>query len=336
MLVLGFFVLGFFADDTRVSFHWPLQGMLALLPLAPGVLARWRPAWRRATYAVAACGLLATLGYYVAASLPAARTMLVDTRPYPANFADWRPLVGAVRELRGAMPAGTRLLADNFEVGAQLGFQLRDPRVAVLDHPLNHKHGRAPQLSIWGLQSAPAMPPPVLLVVAASDLKLRPLLDRYHALCDRFGPLPPPRVVNIDHGAQRFLLFALVAPRSRGPCVAPAIGNINVPEVGASVGPRFELTGWAFKDGAGVAGAWVTLDGKPVARVDYGSIDTWPMQFFAGHSTDPAQPRIGLHAMVDASAFAPGKHWIGLVVEGADGSREALAEQPVRILEAQP
>jgi hypothetical protein len=335
ILVLGFFVLGFFADDTRVSFHWPLQGMLALLPLVPAVLARWRPAWRRATYALAACGLLATLGYYAVASLPAARTMLVDTRPYPANFADWRPLVRAVREVRATMPAGTTLLADNFEVGAQLGFQLQDPRIAVLDHPLNHKHGRAPQLSIWGLQSADAMSPPVLLVVAASDLKLRPLLDRYHALCDRFGPLPPPRVVNIDHGAQRFLLFALVAPR-RGPCVTPAIGHINLPEHGASVAARFEVSGWAFKDGAGVAGAWVTMDGKPVARAEYGSSDSWPMQFFAGRSTDPAQPRIGLHAMVDASALAPGKHWIGLVVEGADGSREALAEQPVRVMESRP
>ncbi|HEU4993159.1 MAG TPA: glycosyltransferase family 39 protein, partial [Luteimonas sp.] len=35
LFVLAFFALGFFADTERVSFHWPLQGMLALLPLVP-------------------------------------------------------------------------------------------------------------------------------------------------------------------------------------------------------------------------------------------------------------------------------------------------------------
>ena len=331
MLVLGFFALGFFADDTRVSFHWPLQGMLALLPLAPGVLGGWRPGWRRATYALAACGLVATLGYYAAATVPAARATLVGTKAYPANFADWAPVVDAVRGLRAQMPAGTTLLADNFKVGAELGFHLREPGIGVLDHPLNHKHGRAPQLAIWGLQSGEAMRPPVLLVVAATDLKLRPLVDRYHALCDLFGPLPPPRVVNVDHGAQRLLLFALSTPRPDGDCIAPAIGYITLPAAGASVGPRFELSGWAFKDGAGVANAWVTLDGKPIARADYGSPEPWAMHFLRGRSTDPAQPRIGVRATIDASAVAPGKHWLGLVVEGNDGSRETLAEQPVRI-----
>ena len=32
-VVAGFFALGFFADTERVSFHWPLPGYLALLPL---------------------------------------------------------------------------------------------------------------------------------------------------------------------------------------------------------------------------------------------------------------------------------------------------------------
>ena len=39
--VLGYFVLGFFVDDTRVSFHWPLSGWLVLVIAAPVVLIRW-------------------------------------------------------------------------------------------------------------------------------------------------------------------------------------------------------------------------------------------------------------------------------------------------------
>ena len=71
LVVLGFFVLGFFADTQRVSFHWPLPGYLALLPLLPAVLAGW-PSWlRRATWAMAACGLLAVLGWTVIGGLSA-------------------------------------------------------------------------------------------------------------------------------------------------------------------------------------------------------------------------------------------------------------------------
>ncbi len=36
LMIGGFFVLGFFADTERVSFHWPLPGWFALLPLLPG------------------------------------------------------------------------------------------------------------------------------------------------------------------------------------------------------------------------------------------------------------------------------------------------------------
>src|SRR5690606_20746123 len=84
---LLFFALGFFADTQRVSFHWPLPGYLALLPLLPAVLAGWAPWLRRATWAVAACGLLVVLGYYAAVSVPSLRAQSAAMKWYPSNFA---------------------------------------------------------------------------------------------------------------------------------------------------------------------------------------------------------------------------------------------------------
>jgi 4-amino-4-deoxy-L-arabinose transferase-like glycosyltransferase len=87
LVVLGFFALGFLADTERVSFHWPLPGYVALLPLLPGVLAAW-PRWLRwTTAAVAAAGLAGVLGYYAAVSVPALRAQAAGTGWYPANFA---------------------------------------------------------------------------------------------------------------------------------------------------------------------------------------------------------------------------------------------------------
>lgn len=332
-VVAGFFVLGFFADTERVSFHWPLPGYLALLPLLPGVLASWPRGWRMATVAVAAVGLVANLGYYVAVSSAPWREASAAEKWYPSNFAGWQPLADAVQARLATMPPGTRVVADNFKIGAELGFALGDPRIFVLDHPINQKHGRAPQLRLWGLHT-PGREAwgdgPVLLVVGATEVKFRDLPARYHQLCAMVGALPPPQVLNIDHGRQRFLLFALEGPPAPGPCATPAMAWIDAPVADARVGRRFDVRGWAFKDGAGLAGMDITLDGRVVAQARYGTdfagLQTvWPM------SNDPQHPKVGFEARVDLQGqdFAPGLHWLGLRLHGRDGSTETWAQQPL-------
>jgi 4-amino-4-deoxy-L-arabinose transferase-like glycosyltransferase len=335
LIVLGFFVLGFFADTERVSFHWPLPGYVLLLPLLPGVLASWPPAWRRATYVLAALGLISILAYYAAVSAPSIRARSAAEKWYPGNFAGWETLGQVVREMRSGLPRNTWIVADNFKIGSELGFALRDPSLQVLDHPLNRKHGRAPQLQLWGLHSAGLSDwgqTPVLLVVGASEVPYRDLLARYHWLCAQVGPLPAPRVVNVDHGRQRFLLFALAerqAPRD-APCTAPAMAWYDTPISGASVGRTFEVAGWAFKDGVGLERVEVLLDGKPVATARYGLPSPGTAAYWR-ISTDPNHPKVGFRASIDAAGFTPGRHWLGLRLHGRDGSVEDWSEQPVEI-----
>ena len=332
LIVLGFFVLGFFADRERVSFHWPLPGFIALLPLLPAVLAGWSRGWRIATFATAAAGLLLVLGYFLVASLPAWRAQSAGHRLYPANFAGWNALAEAVRGERAAMPAGTRLLAGDFKIGAELGFLLDEPRIAVLDHPLNHHHGRAPQLALWGLQHDGARDAPMLLVVAATDVKFREQLAYFQQLCGQVGALPPPRVLNVDHGRQRFLLFALPAQRGDGACVTPALSNIDAPAAGAPVGRRFRVSAWAAKDVAGVRRVEVLLDGRVVATARRAGPNPWVVDdFLQGRSRDPAVPDLQFTAEVDARALPAGTHWLGLRVTGGDGAVEDGPEQPIQL-----
>jgi len=333
-VVLGFFALGFFADTERVSFHWPLPGYLALLLLLPLALERW-PGWLRGLTALtSALGLVSMLGYYVAVSVPELRARSAAEKWYPSNFAGWDALADVVRSQRAAMPAGTRVVADNFKLGSELGFALGDPNIPVLDHPLNHKHGRAPQLALWGLHHVDRSGlggQPLLLVVGATDVAFKNLLHRYRELCAMVGPLPPPRVLNIDHGRQRFLLFALDGPRT-GACTTPAMAWIDSPTADAPLSRVFQVSGWAFKDGVGLAGVEVTLDGHVVARADYGRRYDGLQASWQG-STDPQHPRVGFDARVDlgTSRIAPGRHWLGLRLHGRDGSVEDWSEQPVVI-----
>ncbi|MGI8560168.1 MAG: glycosyltransferase family 39 protein [Luteimonas sp.] len=331
-VVLGFFVLGFFADTERVSFHWALPGYLALLPLLPATLARW-PGWLRgATWTLAAAGLIAALGYYTLVSMPEVRARAATMKWYPSNFAGWDALAAAVRELRAGMPPDTRIVADNFKIGAELGFALGDPDIAVLDHPLNGAHGRASQLRLWGLETAGREDwgnVPVLLVVGATDVEYRQLLQRYHRLCARIGPLPAPRVVNIDHGRTRYLLFALANRAGNGEasaCTTPALAWIDTPAAKARVGERFEVAGWAFKDGVGLQRVEVLLDGVTVGEATYGLANPGVAAFWQS-STDPQHPQVGFEATVDANGLSPGRHWLGLRLHGRDGSVEAWSEQ---------
>ena len=336
LVVLGFFGLGFFADTERVSFHWPLPGYLALLPLLPAVLAAW-PRWLRgATWGLAGLGLVTMLGYYVAVSIPDLRARTAAEKWYPSNFAGWDELEQAVRLARAQMPDGTRIVAGNFKLGAELGFALGNPHIEVLDHPLNHKHGRAPQLRLWGLQSSGRAgwgDAPVLLVVGATDVPYKSLLQRYHDLCGMVGPLPPPRVVNVDHGHQRFLLFKLEggADASVGAtCTTPAMAWIDTPVSAATVGSSFEVAGWAFRNGVGLDRVEVTLDGVPVAQAQYGLENPGVARYWQ-LANDPNQPRVGFRASVDATSVTPGRHWLGLRLHGSDGSVEVWPEQPVEI-----
>jgi len=336
LVLAGFFALGFFADSERVSFHWPLPAWLALLPLAPAVLARWTAFARRATWTLAAFGLAVALGYYFVAATPPLRAKLAGGNAYPANFAGWNELAAAVAARRAAMPPGTTLLADDFKIGAELGFLLDDPRVPVLDHPLNAHHGRAPQLALWGLHRdgrALRETAPQLLVVGATHVELRQQLAHWHSLCERVGPLPPPTVLNVDGGRKRYLLFALTGPRATGPCVAPAMAWVDAPEAGAAVPRRFTMTGWAFKDGVGLASVEVLLDGRPFGRAGYGLPRPEVVGFWAkwrdGGSTDPQQPDVGFRAELDFAGVPAGPHRLALRLHGRDGSVEDWPEQVV-------
>lgn len=336
LVVAGFFALGFFADTERVSFHWPLPGYLALLPLLPDALARWPRAMRIASAALAGLGLAASLGYYAAVSIPALRTQAAGLKWYPTNFAGWDALADAVRGELARMPPGTRLMADNFKVGAELGFALGDSAIPVLDHPINHAHGRAPQLRLWGLETGGRRDwgdAPVLLVVAPDEVEFKNLPQRYHALCDRVGPLPPPRVVSVDRGHRRFLLFRLRDGTKQGACATPAIAWLDAPASGARVGRAFDVHGWAFRDGVGLERVEVTLDGRPVATARYGlpapgPKRLWPM------SNDPGHPDVGFGARVELpAATPPGLRWLGLRLHGRDGSVEAWPEQRIEVVD---
>jgi 4-amino-4-deoxy-L-arabinose transferase-like glycosyltransferase len=325
--VPGYFFLGFFADTQRVSFHWPLSGWLLLTAVAPLVLARWRSRTRVLVFSSAALGLLLAIGFLAATSSPALRLRLADGRLYPENFAGWQELGTLARTL----PRDQPWVAGDFKVAAELAFAGGRDDVLVLDSPLNHKHGRAPQLRLWQLQwtSAKTANRPALLVIEDSAPPMRLRLRLYQDLCRKFGPLPKAQELSVDRGRKRYLLFRLPALAAAGECVAPALSWIDRPTAKEKVSGTVRVEGWAFKEGVGIAAVDVLVDGRPVTRARYGL----PMSNVAEYwqvSRDPNLPRVGFRADIDASALPPGPHWLQLRLHGADGSVETGPAQRLR------
>lgn len=320
------FALGFVTDVDRVSLHWPLPGLMALLVLVPGVLDRW-PRWAVClAWGAQILALMLLLVYLALSTSPERRAAAAHTSLYPRTFTDWYRLARPVRSAMQTLPQDTVLVADNYKVGAGLGFVMDRADIAVLPHPLNDKHVRTVQLSRWSLLGVPAEDRHRLLVVMPGAVRLRDLPERYRQLCHWFGPLPAPTTVQLDHGKQRLLLFALPPGRRGGPCVTPAMAWVDGPVRGQVVGSQLDVTGWAFKDGVGLSGVTLLINGQPQGVADYGHrMDVrsyWP------GSDDPNHPDVGFSGRIDVSTLPSGVHWLGLRLHGRDGSEEIWPAQP--------
>jgi 4-amino-4-deoxy-L-arabinose transferase-like glycosyltransferase len=339
--VPALFVLGFFADRQRVSFHWPIFGWIVLACAAPTVLRRWPRIARGSVWVTAALGLLLAGAFLAAASVAPGRAWLADTRLYPKDFAGADALATWVR----AQPsrAGSAWIAGDFGTGAQLAHALDTDAIRVLDDPANRKHGRAAQLRAWHLRADPAWlravgegrARPARLVVEDSATPMKSRLALYHARCALFGEMPVPRMLSVDGGNKRYFLYDFAgvpaaAPAHAARCASPALAWIDAPAPGARVGTELSVRGWAFKDGAGLRRVDVLLDGRVLGTAIRG--DAMPgVRDYWRISSDPDQPRVGFHASLDLRGVAPGVHRLGLRLQGADGSIEDWPTQALRV-----
>ena len=219
--IVAYFVLGCFADDTRLRLHWPLPGYLPLLIALPPLAADWAGAEgapRRRRVAVAAGAALALAGsvfvflYFAMAAIPGGATVLARVKAFPEHWVGWNEVADAARaELAQPRFAAALLVADNFMLAAELDFALGGARtVYTLDHPLNAKHGRSPQLALWqrdeaGLQAAG--PRDLLLVAEPTTRRERERAAWLASLCTRVDALEPVGKLELYAGRKRYLLF---------------------------------------------------------------------------------------------------------------------------------
>lgn len=236
--VIGYFVLGLFADAQRFRIHWPLPAYLALMIGLPTMLAAWmrHRAWLRhvAVVAAALAGIatLMVYAYFAAASIPGGASWLSRYKAFPEHFVGWTEAAETTASLL-QRPGFEQLVlvADNFMLAAELDFALEGSRpVFSLDHPLNIKHGRAPQLRLWQRDEAG------LALLAGSDVLLlvdetagreRERAEWLGSLCARIVDLRWVAGIDLYEGRRRISWY-----RGRVPAAGTAdVGDCSYPPV---------------------------------------------------------------------------------------------------------
>lgn len=230
--IVAYFVLGLFADDTRFRVHWPVPGYLPLLIVLPVLLreSRLTRGFRVATFVLLTLGNALTCAYLGMAAIPGAADVLAQAKAFPRQFVGWREAAAQTHALL-AQPrfADAVLVADNFMLAAELDFAFGGARtVYTLDHPINFKHGRAPQLALWRLDESGLRRhagEPVLLIVEPGARRARERATWLETLCARVADLTPVASLDAYAGRKRYRWYAGTVPveaslRADADCVA--------------------------------------------------------------------------------------------------------------------
>jgi len=294
----GYGLLGMVADNERVSFHWPLVGYLAALPLFAAQLAQWSARWRRVAWSSVCAGALLVAAWMTALGSQQGREQFARWGTLADNFSGWTEVASWVSTTSDADTKPVRLVADNFMLAAQLGWVLPNSQpLWVLNHPLNHKHGRSAQLRTWGVDDVALNALPASetrLIVEETALKLKDRLAWQHRLCDAFPGLQWIDERQVDRARKRFLMFRWVPGAAENCSFAPLLYVDQ--DSGQPDGPM-RLRGWAIADGVGVQGVALMRGEQVIAEARYGSLlegvrAQWP------YSTDPMHPHVGFELEV--------------------------------------
>lgn len=327
-MLLLYWLLGPFADTERSRLHWPLPGYLALLvPLSVTAA----ESARRLRPALMLGGLWTATGALFLIVLAMAPQRLQRGSAYPANFSGWPDMAAEVRAQLRDLPADTVVVADNFMLAAQLQFALGARiRVYSLDHPLNHKHGRAGELRRMR-RSVEFLPEPSpgqarLLVAELSASRLRERPAWFDALCEHFPRALAVGDVLIDHGRKRLLVW-----QDRGSvdtqCLPPALGYLDLPAAGVRIAPGARLSGWILRGGAGVQGARARI-AEHLVPLRYGV----PLPSLQDQlsSRDPNLPAVGFEGEWPQLSLR-GRQWLLIEAQDVDGRWTPVLETAVEL-----
>ena len=165
--------------------------------------------------------------YLASATTPSLAERLAGVKAFPEHFVGWNDATERTRDLLAHTSTDTVLVADNFMLAAELDFAFDGRRaVYALDHPINLKHGRSPQLALWGRDEAGLRSighRTVLLIAEPTARRERERAEWMNTLCSRVADLSPVASMDPFGGRKKYRWFTGSVPQNQtatGECIA--------------------------------------------------------------------------------------------------------------------
>ena len=249
------------------------------------------------------------------------------------------------------------IVTGNYYTAAQAEFAGLTATAITLDRDKAVRDGRITQYRLWGqdesglqqsLQQSLQQPPqqslqqpinrPLLYINEDSTLTVPDKQDLMAVMCGYVDRLEPVSELSLFNGDKRFSFYqaeSIVDQRDTAlarsyPCPFPARAWIDNPEDGAELSGEVTVSGWAYNEDIGVDSVHLLIDGRRIARADYG-INREDVVRVMGVSSDPDRPRLGFAVPLDTRTLSDGEHSLSIEITNRQGHTSDYGLRKVRI-----
>ena len=354
--LLAYALLAPWADASSTTAHWPLPGYFPLLVFAPEALRRLRGRLLRygqrnpAEVAVGAIPAIGFAGALLALAGIGSQSWQTQLQPVLGDGVLSEKMAGwgefnerSARLLTEEFEAAPAVVTDNYYTMAQLQYADTADDAYTLDRDKAVRDGRYRQLELWQRsEDAIRQRAGETMLFITEDSALN--VEQKHALvaqaCGLVDALEQIDQLSLFSGDKRFSFYRGQSIRPAGaamaqPCPYPPRAWIDQPSAGATLSGVAVISGWAYNEDLGVAGIRLYLDGEAIGEAEYG-LPRPDVVEVTGLRGEPNQPGLGFRAIIDTSAFEPGRHELAIGVIDNRGFETGYGRREVNFAGSQP
>ena len=347
-------VLAPWSDSDSTTLHWPLSGyvpLLIFLPESLRILYTWiseRKGNNAAKFLVGiipSIGLCGTFGILLSLGSQAFQTPLqkiFGEEILSTKMAGWKQFIKHTEQLivEENLNSFPIIVTDNYYTAAQLEFAGVEGDIYTIDKSKALQDGRLRQYQIWNKHQKALIQQtqkPALFITEDSALSISEKHRVIEEMCRYSDELVFLSELALFGRAKTFSYYSttnLLDPQQKitnsAPCPVPPKAWIDTPQEDAILSGKITVAGWAYNEDLGISSIEIILDGRVVAKANYG-ISRGDVASAMNVRRDPNTPNFGFEAEIDTTHLENGNHSLELMLINGQGNSLPYGKRSLEI-----